>query len=387
MTSEAHLRVSLSSAIDHGRGATTGTLRREPRSAPTAQQQQLRTAEHTLLPMNLLLLYTLLSVANAWSPPYKLLLHSVPPANTINYCVQRVPLVIAKFDPTERHPDRARGGSDKKRGGRGRGRGRGRGGRGGKRSPTAKPAIGDRASKSWRRRIMAPICERPAWLLEYSRALRSILVASRSCYKMGWSADALRLSNEQRRNQRAVASRTRTPTWRQYATSYQRLGYHCVTSNSADGMRLRAVTKLVARRVGFAHVAAVRALAAMAAPSAASSRYQGGLPIKPLIGSSYIKPSVSLPQLHKPAGNLSRLGAAESRIEMLQRQFEHAGVSLDPLSHKKRTKGARKRRARRQGEQRPRQPGSDRARISSAAVLQGGTPAQRGNRRGHIRRR
>ena len=125
------------------RGATTGSSARTRRGR-RCTSSTLRTAEHTLLPMNLLLLYTLLSVANAWSPPYKLLLHSVPPANTINYCVQRVPFVIAKFDPTERHPDRARGGSDKKRGGRGRGRGRGRGGRGGKRSPTAKPAIGDR---------------------------------------------------------------------------------------------------------------------------------------------------------------------------------------------------------------------------------------------------
>ena len=44
----------------------------------------------------------------------------------------------------------------------------------------------------------------------------------------------------------------------------------------------------------------------------------------------HLKQAVSLPMLHKPV-NLSRPGATRSRVELLQRQFEHAGIS-EPLA-------------------------------------------------------
>ena len=67
-----------------------------------------------------------------------------------------------------------------------------------------------------------------------------------------------------------------------------------------------------------------------------------GLPVKPLVPSRdphvQLKPSASLPVLHRPAGNLSRVGGGEGRIEMLQRQFEHAGQSHAPLTRSERTR-------------------------------------------------
>ena len=51
-----------------------------------------------------------------------------------------------------------------------------------------------------------------------------------------------------------------------------------------------------------------------------------------------IKPSVSLPQLHKPNGNLSRTSTNVSRAEALQRQFEHAGFTANPLSRSSRSR-------------------------------------------------
>ncbi len=54
--------------------------------------------------------------------------------------------------------------------------------------------------------------------------------------------------------------------------------------------------------------------------------------------SVYLKPSVSLPEfktMHQTV-NYSRAGAGRARLEMLQRQFEHAGISA-PLSRRKRT--------------------------------------------------
>jgi hypothetical protein len=56
--------------------------------------------------------------------------------------------------------------------------------------------------------------------------------------------------------------------------------------------------------------------------------------------SVYLKPSVSLPDfktMHQTV-NYARAGAAQTRMEMLQRQFEHAGISEHSLSRKKRTK-------------------------------------------------
>ena len=56
-----------------------------------------------------------------------------------------------------------------------------------------------------------------------------------------------------------------------------------------------------------------------------------GLPVRSLItggdGTVTLKPSVSLPQLHKPAGNLAREGVAQKRMDSLQRQFETSGIS------------------------------------------------------------
>lgn len=63
-------------------------------------------------------------------------------------------------------------------------------------------------------------------------------------------------------------------------------------------------------------------------------------PVKPLVSVPHVrvKSSVSLPVLHKPAGNLSRTGASQSRLDMLQRQFEHAGQSQAPLPRSERTR-------------------------------------------------
>ena len=56
------------------------------------------------------------------------------------------------------------------------------------------------------------------------------------------------------------------------------------------------------------------------------------LPVRPLVDLPSMVPSASLPALHKPHGNLSRKGAGDSRLDHLQRQFEHAGRTPVPLS-------------------------------------------------------
>ena len=74
----------------------------------------------------------------------------------------------------------------------------------------------------------------------------------------------------------------------------------------------------------------------MALPSLSAAR-----PLGPVMGPSsvHLKPAVSLPEfktMHQTV-NYSRQGAGRSRIEMLQRQFEHAGLRDSPLSRRKRT--------------------------------------------------
>lgn len=47
---------------------------------------------------------------------------------------------------------------------------------------------------------------------------------------------------------------------------------------------------------------------------------------------------MSLPGLRRPHGNLSRPGGTQMRLQHLQRQFEHAGKSRDPLSLSERSR-------------------------------------------------
>ena len=66
-----------------------------------------------------------------------------------------------------------------------------------------------------------------------------------------------------------------------------------------------------------------------------------GLPIHSLVsggGAVRLKPSVSLPVLHKPHGNLSRVGGTQKRLDELQRQFETAGKSVVPLARSERSR-------------------------------------------------